>query len=357
MVSEYGKVGLVLSGGGAKGAYQIGVLKALVQFGVPVHAIAGASIGALNGAILACAPNLTEGVERLEKIWLELAHSSLLKSQIPSYIQLLIASGIRENVVVALLHSLISLAQGSGLSLPEELHKQLHQGIMDDTPIKALMDKYLDYNALTKGIPLYISVFRSYGGLLDILRVIAAELRLMESSESEFIHIQSTRLHERRELILASAAIPIVFTPRQVKGTLYSDGGQGGWIKSQGNTPITPLIKAGCDVVIVTHLSDGSLWSRHDFPNTIIVEVRPQEEITRDTTVWGGIKDLLSFDQNKINSWIAQGYADTQHSINQIVQASKSRQQLKASEKALVDSEKNNSYADSILHEALTRLL
>ena len=44
--------GLVLSGGGAKGSYEIGVWKALEEIGVPIVAITGTSIGALNGAML-----------------------------------------------------------------------------------------------------------------------------------------------------------------------------------------------------------------------------------------------------------------------------------------------------------------
>jgi NTE family protein len=55
------RIGLVLSGGGAKGAYQVGVVNALHELGAQVDAIAGASIGALNGAFLATAPSLEEG--------------------------------------------------------------------------------------------------------------------------------------------------------------------------------------------------------------------------------------------------------------------------------------------------------
>ena len=62
------KCGLVLSGGGAKGAYQVGVVKALAEAGVRVDAVAGASIGALNGAIVAAAPSLADAAERLETV-------------------------------------------------------------------------------------------------------------------------------------------------------------------------------------------------------------------------------------------------------------------------------------------------
>lgn len=355
-MSEYGKVGLVLSGGGAKGAYQVGVVKALVEFGIPVHIMSGASIGSLNGAVLASAPNLAVGAARLEEIWMELAQDSPLKRQSPSYLKLLFAAGLRESLVLAVAHSLLATAQSYGLPIPEKLHQTLHAGMMDDTPLKALLDKYIDHNALSNGIPFYVSVFKSFGSPLDLIRVLIAELGLLESRESEFIHIQLKPELERKELLLASAAIPIAFAPRQVNGTIYSDGGQGGWRKAQGNTPISPLIDAGCDVVIVTHLSDGSLWSRHDFPDTTIVEIRPQSNVARDDGILGGMKDLLGFDERKITSWIEQGYRDTQHCIGQIVQAGKARQHLKASERVRAESEANNVYADAVLSDALSRL-
>ena len=209
---------------------------------------------------------------------------------------------------------------------------------------------------MSNGIPFYVSVFKSFGSPLDLIRVLIAELRLLESRDSEFIHIQSKSVSERKELLLASAAIPVAFAPRQVNGSMYSDGGQGGWTKAQGNTPISPLIDAGCDVVIVTHLSDGSLWSRYDFPDTTIVEIRPQFNVARDDGMLGGMKDLLGFDERKITSWIEQGYRDTQHCIGQIVQAGKARLHLKQSEKALAVSEMNNTHADSQLADAISRL-
>ena len=58
--------GLVLSGGGSRGAYQIGVLKALEEMGIMknVTAIAGISIGALNAALY-----IEGGIERIESVW------------------------------------------------------------------------------------------------------------------------------------------------------------------------------------------------------------------------------------------------------------------------------------------------
>ncbi|WP_435280356.1 patatin-like phospholipase family protein [Streptomyces koelreuteriae] len=67
------RIGLVLSGGGAKGAYHVGVVECLASAGVHIDAVAGTSIGALNGAVLACAGNLQQGAVALRAIWDEVA--------------------------------------------------------------------------------------------------------------------------------------------------------------------------------------------------------------------------------------------------------------------------------------------
>ena len=61
-------VGLVLSGGGAKGAYQAGVVKFLSDNHVRVAAVAGASVGALNGSVIASSTSLAEASTKLEAI-------------------------------------------------------------------------------------------------------------------------------------------------------------------------------------------------------------------------------------------------------------------------------------------------
>ena len=101
----------------------------------------------------------------------------------------------------------------------------------------------------------------------------------------------------------------------------------------QGNTPITPLLAAGIKTVLVTHLSDGSLWSRHNFPAATILEIRPQSPIQRD----GGLKDLLGFDTHKIPTWIKQGYEDTLHCVGRVIEATSARHALHISEAMIND--------------------
>ena len=59
-------VGLVLEGGGVKGAYELGALIALTEKGYSFHAVTGTSIGALNGAVMA-----SQGIEKLAEYWEE----------------------------------------------------------------------------------------------------------------------------------------------------------------------------------------------------------------------------------------------------------------------------------------------
>lgn len=357
-VSEPMKVGLVLSGGGAKGAYQVGVLKALVEMDVHIDVVAGASIGALNGAVLTSAPSLEVGAERLEKLWLTLAESTPLAVNVPGYLTLLLSAGLKMRGAAALdvmVRIARTMAQRYGVQLPKQVGV-LDAGFLSDKPLQALMDEYLDVATLADGLPLYVAAYKSMGGLSDMMKVMSAELGFADTAESEFLHVQSLPASEQKDVLLASAAIPILFAPREVNDSLYSDGGQGGWQKQQGNTPIAPLLKAGCNVVIVTHLSDGSLWSRQDFPEAMILEVRPRASIARDTSAFGGAKDLLGFDSRKIPSWIDQGYRDTMDSMGRIRDAVNARAALRRSVTVLEDSESRNKEPDDALTDAMSKL-
>jgi len=352
------KVGLVLSGGGAKGAYQVGVLKALRELGAQVDAVAGASIGALNGAILASAPSLDDGIKRLELVWNLLSEKSPLQINAPGYVRLLLATGLRlngqnylfgllraaESAIPTLMSRLppnyrwaIDQIKGWGAYFPTDRESAAanDDGVLSNDPLQRIMDEYLDFDGLANGIPLYVSAFRTSGGVLDIVQCALAELGLRNTQDSEFFHVQSLDRSIQKEVLLASAALPLIFAPQEVDGKKYTDGGQGGWQTVQGNTPIQPLIDAGCKLIIVTHLNDGSLWSRASFPDTTILEIRPQRSISRDAGVLGGARDVLGFDSSRIDSWIDQGYEDTMVCVGRVMGAVKSRSSLKQSQSAL----------------------
>lgn len=351
--------GLVLSGGGAKGAYQVGVLKALMELDASIDIVAGASMGALNGAVLACAPSLPEGLRRLETLWTTLAAQSPVEAHTPAYLKLLAAAGLALGMplsgVLAQIPALMRGKQWAGLAM-QFPGDGLESGLLSDGPLKALMDEYLDVDALMSGLPLYVSVFESRGALTDLSRCLVAEAGLEDTPPSRFVHVQSLPAQERRNALLASAAIPLLYQARQIGDARYSDGGQGGWQTAQGNTPITPLIEAGCSQVIVTHLTDGSLWSRHDFPDTTVLEIRPQTPITPDGNLIGAAKAALGFDASNIARLMAQGYQDTLHCIGRVMKATQARQALRQSEHALESSQERGTSTDTMLTSAMSRL-
>lgn len=320
------KTGLVLSGGGAKGAYHVGVVKALAEYGIEVDEIAGASIGALNGSLLATSQSMQQGYQRLNKVWQQLSKQSPLKFQsksifIPSYLVLLTSFGLRFNMPNMARY----VAYRSGKELLQhfniypEYFKNLEEkltgseSVLDNTPLTSLIDEYLQWDDLKRGIPLYVSAYKSNGGLLDLMGCIAAMLDIKETAPSEFFCLQQLSEQNWKNVLMASAALPLLYESQKINGQVYTDGGQGGWKTVQGNTPITPLVKSGCNLVIVSHLSDGSMWDRHSFPDTTVIEIRPQREIRRD-----GMRDLLAFNPLRISEWIEQGYTDTIACIGKI---------------------------------------
>ncbi len=352
------RVGIVLSGGGAKGAYQVGVLKALQEMGAQIDAIAGASIGALNGAILASAPSMAEGIDRMEEVWLTLAEQSPLKLKMPNYLYLLAIFGLRLKGL-GYINSIARFIQHPyGGIIPDWLNewfqvtKKLDEGLLSDTPLKLLLDQYIESDAIAAGRPLYVSVYKSQGGIDDILTCLVAELGFKDSPNSEFVHIQSLPESQQKEALLASAALPLLYSQKQIGDLKFSDGGMGGWAKMQGNTPITPLLQAGYKTLIVTHLSNGSLWSRHDFPDATFLEIRPQSTISRG----GGVKDLLGFDSEKISSWIEQGYEDTLVCVGRVMKATHNRMEYLMSVSTLENSQSGLDYLDENLNDAMKKL-
>lgn len=353
-------VGLVLSGGGAKGAYHVGVMKALKEFEIPINMISGASIGALNGAVLASAPTLDIGIERLQKLWQTLPYTNPIKFQpkissnsifnkIPDtgfkkiiYFSLLISAGLRFSSPIGALATIL----GKTLISSTDLER-----LFSDDVLVQMMEKYLDLDTLQKSIPLYVSVFpqnkdnKAFSDFIFGLKD-AAKLSLLgvDNKHSEFKHIQSLDLESQKEFILASAALPLLFKAyKEESGNRFTDGGQGGMIKSQGNTPITPLIEAGCRNIIVVHLSEGSLWHRHDFSNAKIIEIRPSIPM-------GSYKEMLDFSESAIQNLIQTGYKDAERSLQRVQTSLSSISSLRESTHNI-----NNALSDTSTIEQLEK--
>lgn len=363
-------VGLVLSGGGAKGAYQAGVLKALNELNIEVGMIAGASIGALNGALISSAQNQQVAAENLKELWIELAKISPIRIgsgaiKFPAYLLLLRSFGLtpmlletlpnKLNVVLDLIQKKIGRNIPSVLNEYVDLSKHLDtasEGILCNQRITALIDKYLNANGIPSHIPLYASIYPTEGAGADVMNILAGMFGLGDTKSSEFIHVQSLSKEEQKKVLLASAAIPFLFAPQNINGTHYSDGGIGGWQDLQGNTPITPLLQAGCKHIIVTHLSDGSVWDRSKYPDVSIIEIRPKTQMINRK---GTVRDVLGFDEEKIPTWIEQGYEDTIATIKPIKKSLQAFGELEQSKRVLHEALSNT--GEDELERAMKKLL
>lgn len=317
MVAKMSKLGLVLSGGGAKGAYHVGILKYLAEQHIQPQAISGASIGSLNGAIVASACDIELAAQRLEQVWQEIAQDSPL-----SFNKLNMSMALLRTILGMYGHrNILMLAKQANRHfrefLPSPLQTLLEDpAFLDNQSVQNLLNHYADISALRKGLPFWLSVCPSNGTTEDIIGFILATIGVSNTKKSEFLKIQDLTDIDVHKALLASAAIPLAYEAQKINGTNYCDGGLGGFWNAQGNTPITPLIDhEKCTHVIVTHLEDGSFWNRYDFKQATILEIRPQGIAKK------GMADILVFKKEYILEWMEQGYVDAKAAIQPVLEA------------------------------------
>jgi NTE family protein len=292
------KIGLILAGGGAKGAYQSGVVKYLAEVDFAPHIIAGTSIGALNGAILASNTSFKQSSDRLWQLWKELGETNIIKFQPAKY-------------------SLHSLAQYLLLSGEDA-------SLCDSKPLDKFLHDAVNAKQLRKGIELWVAAFPSAHNFLphthkagQIVPTIGNVITATLGQSAEYIHVQSAPTDEEiYQTLLASAAIPLAFKSRKIDGKHYVDG----WLGD--NVPLKALANRGCTHAIIIHLENGSLWNRHEFPNQTIIEIRPTETIDNFANI-PIIKDLttmLDFSPERIQLLQQRGYEDAKRILEPILQ-------------------------------------
>jgi NTE family protein len=283
------KIGLILAGGGAKGAYQSGVVKYLAEVDFAPHIIAGTSIGALNGAILASNTSFKQSSDRLWQLWKELGETNIIKFQPAKY-------------------SLHSLAQYLLLSGEDA-------SFCDPNPLDKFLRIAVNAKQLRKGIELWVAAFPSAHNFLpsthkagQIVPTIGNVITANLGQSAEYIHVQSAPTDEEiYQTLLASAAIPLAFKSRKIDGKHYVDG----WLGD--NVPLKALANRGCTHAIVIHLGNGELWNRHEFPNQTIIEIRPTQDM-------GGLDKLLDFSPERIQLLQQRGYQDAKRILEPILQ-------------------------------------
>ncbi|OLD36148.1 MAG: hypothetical protein AUI19_01485 [Myxococcales bacterium 13_1_40CM_2_68_15] len=229
------RTGLVLVGGGARGAYQAGVLQGLAEilgerFGdrPPFDVVTGISAGAINAAYLASrADRMAEASGRLAALWGELRIDRVMRTDAVS----LFSIGSRW---------LRDLTLG-GVLKPNARSNHL----LDTTPLREFLSANIDFEAIARHIA---------SDLLHGLAVSATSyttgtaVTFFDGHGAPEPWTRSARLGWRARIgldhVLASASIPILFRPVFLEGAFYGDGGVG------MTSPLSPAIHLGADRVV-----------------------------------------------------------------------------------------------------------
>jgi len=342
------KLGLVLSGGGARGAYEAGVAKYLSERELEPDAYAGASVGALNGAILSSSPFIQKGAERLEAIWRSVTNEQMLQINYQ-----MISLGVFYTAFQKVAPTPTIMAMNrfiSSMNYADNMWTYLNllrrsplksqaQGMLKNDGIKDLIGSNITNSDLDKGKPLWISLYESKGDIMDVIDYfIAAKMGGKDTRESEYKKLQSLQYEDRVNALLASAALPLAYESHVIDGIEYRDGGIGQAASSKGNTPLEPLRREGCTHAIVVHLTHSSSWDRYEYDDMTVIEVRPQKPLYSE----GEMKSLMNFNQEKVSYLIQRGYEDAKRCVGNVLH--------------WIDKIYNSEQAEASMKESLNRL-
>lgn len=248
--------GLVLEGGGAKGAYQIGVWKALMEYGVKIKAIAGVSVGALNGALICMGD-----IEKAESIWQNISYSRIMSVD-DEEMDKLINLRFRD----------INIQ-----TVKREGRRLLIKGGLDVTPLRQLLEENLDESKIRQSDIEFII------GTFNFNKMKEEEIVVKEVEEGYI-----------KDYLMASANFPL-FKNEKLLGRTYLDGG------IANNVPIDMLIKRGYKDIIVVRIYGIGVEKRVKIPEDVnVIYIAPKCNLC----------NVLEFNRKKAIRNIMLGYYD-----------------------------------------------
>ncbi|MGI9245709.1 MAG: patatin-like phospholipase family protein, partial [Steroidobacteraceae bacterium] len=223
---------LVLSGGGARAAYQVGVLKAVAEWlppdtPCPFEVLVGTSAGALNAAALAArADSFQRGVEVLEAVWSNFRVGQVVRTDTLEMLR----SG---------LHWLVSLLSGGWLAAPP-------RSLLDTAPLRELIARTVSL----QDIPPAIAGNRLRAVAVATTSYATGQAVAFFDGEPSIEPWSRVRRSGRRrtldlDVLMASAAIPFIFPSATVDGDHYGDGAM------RQLAPLSPAIHLGANRILV----------------------------------------------------------------------------------------------------------
>ena len=248
---------LALEGGGAKGAYQVGCWKALREAGIRVSAVAGSSVGALNGALIAA-----DDYDKAVELWENITYSRVIDVN-DDAMRTLFRGEWSTSTLKLLAEQVTALIKGRGFDI-SPLQKLIREAIPEDKVKASERELYIvTYSVTDKKL---------------------LELRAKDLAEGEL-----------GDMLMASAYLP-VFRAEKLGGKLYADGGV------RDVLPLHVLIENGYKNIIALRLFGVGVERPVHIPRgTEVHTVEPA----------GDLGGTLEFDAEQSRKNMRSGYFDT----------------------------------------------
>ena len=259
--------GLVLEGGGARGAYQIGVVKALYENNIDFSAIVGTSIGAINGAFL-----VQDSFDKIYNMWKTMSFNDLFDVE---------QTAMNKLMNVDFDFNLIKY-------LSKKLNESIKIGGIDTTKMRSILTENIDEQKVRDSKISY--------GLVTLC---------LTDRTPEEVFINDIPQGELIDYIIATSNLP-VFKRAVINDKKYLDGGF--W----DNCPVQMLEKKGyTDAIVIRAYKRNRIRGYNSIVKRNNITMHMIEPVEN-------LGSILNFDSNNLNYLLKLGYYDGLKSINNL---------------------------------------
>ena len=224
------KIGLVLPGGGARAAYQVGVLKAiseLIPDSNPFSIISGTSAGAINASLLASrSQSLKEAVEVLSGVWCNFKTNKVYRTETTVMLK-------------SIFQWLLTVSSGGVLA-------KNPKSLLDNSPLRQLLEDTINLEGIKNNID---------KGNLDAFAITAASysskksVTFFQSEEDDIDWERFLRVGVKTDILIdhlmASIALPLIFPAVKINNEYFGDGAM------RQATPLSPAIRLGAEKLLI----------------------------------------------------------------------------------------------------------
>lgn len=230
---------MVLAGGGAKGAYQVGVFKALREYPIKIKCVSGSSVGGINAFAYAALSQ-----EEIEHLWKDFGLEDFIN-----------------------------------------LDDDWSDGLSDRSALENILKNIVTPQKLKNSIPIYNTICR-------------------DGKIADYILLNELDKDTAVKTILATSALPFIYSSVNIQGVAYQDGGLA------DNLPVQPLYDMGLRNMIIVSLSETQRVDRNRFKLGELLEIYPSRSL-------GNFVDgVVNFTTDFISFAMKLGYMDAKRSIN-----------------------------------------